>query len=204
VPDRSTRLAILASGAGSTLQAVLDACADDTFGVTVVAVGSDRPGTGALKRAEAAGVETFIVAVEDYPTRLEWDRALTECVAGYRPDMVLSAGFLKLVGPQFLACFDGRFLNSHPALLPAFPGMHAARDALGYGVKIAGCTLFVVDAGIDSGPIVAQAAVPVRDDDDEQSLHERIKEAERAVLVDYLGRMAREGWTVSGRRVTIP
>jgi formyltetrahydrofolate-dependent phosphoribosylglycinamide formyltransferase len=204
VPDRSTRLAILASGAGSTLQAVLDACTDDTFGVTVVAVGADRPGTGALKRAEAAGVQTFIVPVEDYPTRLDWDAALTECVASYRPDLVLSAGFLKLVGPQFLQRFGGRFLNSHPALLPAFPGLHAARDALAYGVKVAGCTLFVVDAGIDSGPIVAQAVVPVLDDDDEHALHERIKEAERRVLVDYLARMARDGWTVSGRRVTIP
>jgi phosphoribosylglycinamide formyltransferase-1 len=125
-------------------------------------------------------------------------------VAGYRPDIVLSAGFLKLVGPQFLQRFGGRFLNSHPALLPAFPGLHAARDALAYGVKVAGCTLFVVDAGIDSGPIVAQAVVPVLPDDDEQALHERIKEAERTVLVDYLGRMARYGWTVSGRQVTIP
>jgi formyltetrahydrofolate-dependent phosphoribosylglycinamide formyltransferase len=204
VPDRSTRLAILASGAGSTLQALLDACADDTFGVTVVAVGADRPGTGALKRAEAAGVPTFVMPVEDYPTRLDWDRALTECVAGYRPDIVLSAGFLKLVGPQFLQRFGGRFLNSHPALLPAFPGLHAVRDALAYGVKVAGCTLFVVDAGIDSGPIVAQAVVPVLDDDDEQALHERIKAAERRVLVDSLARMARDGWTVSGRRVTIP
>jgi formyltetrahydrofolate-dependent phosphoribosylglycinamide formyltransferase len=204
VPDRSTRLAILASGAGSTLQALLDACADDTFGVTVVAVGADRPGTGALKRADVAGVQTFIVPVEDYPTRVDWDGALTECMASYRPDIVLSAGFLKLVGPQFLQRFGGRFLNSHPALLPAFPGLHAARDALAYGVKVAGCTLFVVDAGIDSGPIVAQAVVPVLDDDDEQALHERIKEAERRVLVDYLARMARDGWTVSGRRVTIP
>jgi phosphoribosylglycinamide formyltransferase 1 len=204
VPDRPTRLAVLASGAGSTLQALLDACADEAFGVTVVAVGADRPGTGALKRAEAAGVDAFVVRVEDYPTRLDWDGALAECVASYRPDIVLSAGFLKLVGPQFLERFGGRFVNSHPALLPAFPGLHAARDALDYGVKVSGCTLFLVDAGIDSGPIVAQSVVPVLDDDDEQALHERIKEAERAVLVDYIGRMARYGWTVSGRKVTIP
>lgn len=204
MPDRPTRLAVLASGAGSTLQALLDACTDKAFGVTVVAVGADRAGTGALKRAAAAGADTFVVPVEDYPSRLDWDHALTTCVASHRPDIVLSAGFLKLVGPQFLERFGGRFVNSHPALLPAFPGLHAARDALAYGVKITGCTLFLVDAGIDSGPIVAQSVVPVRDDDDEQALHERIKEAERAVLVDYIGRMARYGWTVSGRKVTIP
>lgn len=204
MPDRPTRLAVLASGTGSTLQALLDACADEAFGVTVVAVGADRPDTGALKRAAAAGADTFVLRVQDYPSRLDWDRALTECVAGYRPDIVLSAGFLKLVGPQFLERFGGRFLNSHPALLPAFPGLHAARDALDYGVKVSGCTLFLVDAGIDSGPIVAQSVVPVLDDDDEQALHERIKEAERAVLVDYIARMARYGWTVAGRKVMIP
>jgi phosphoribosylglycinamide formyltransferase 1 len=130
--------------------------------------------------------------------------AFADAVASYDPDLVVSAGFMRLAGEAFLARFGGRFVNTHPALLPAFPGMHGARDALAYGVKLTGATVFVVDAGVDTGPIAAQVAVPVRDDDDESSLHERIKVEERAMLVDVVGRMAREGWTVTGRKVTIP
>ena len=122
----------------------------------------------------------------------------------YEPDLVISAGFMKLVGKHFLARFGGRYVNSHPALLPSFPGMHAVRDALDHGVKVSGCTLFVVDEGVDTGPIIAQRAVPILDGDDEATLHERIKSAERDVLVEYVGRMAREGWTVNGRKVSIP
>jgi formyltetrahydrofolate-dependent phosphoribosylglycinamide formyltransferase len=114
---------------------------------------------------------------------------------------VISAGFMKLVGPDFLAAFGGRFINSHPALLPSFPGMHGVRDALGYGVKVTGCTIFLVDEGVDAGPVIAQQCVPVLDDDDEASLHERIKVAERALLVQPVGRMVREGWSVHGRKV---
>ena len=110
---------------------------------------------------------------------------------------------MKLAGQAFLTAFAGRYLNTHPALLPSFPGMHGARDALEHGVKVTGATLFVVDPGVDTGPIVAQAVVPVEDDDDEATLHERIKVAERAMLVDAVGRMAREGWSVEGRRVRI-
>ena len=148
--------------------------------------------------------ETFTLAVSDFATRADWDRAFTAAVGRHRPDLVVSAGFMKLLGADFLAEFGGRYVNSHPALLPAFPGMHGPRDALAYGVKITGCTLFVVDAGVDTGAIIAQAAVEVRDDDDEASLHERIKAAERDVLVNYVGRMARLGWTVDNRRVSIP
>jgi len=132
------------------------------------------------------------------------DRELTELVATYEPDLVVSAGFMKLVGADFLGRFGGRMINTHPALLPAFPGMHGARDALEHGVKVTGATLFLVDAGVDTGPIVAQAAVEVRAGDDESALHERIKEVERAMLVDTVGRMARSGWSVHGRKVTIP
>ena len=156
------------------------------------------------QRAVDRGIPTFVLKVADFPTREAWDAALTETVASYEPAIVVSAGFMKLVGADFLARFGGRFLNTHPALLPSFPGMHGARDALEHGVKVTGCTLFVVDGGVDTGPIVAQAAVPVLDDDTEGTLHERIKTAERATLVDAVGRMAREGFTVSGRRVTIP
>ncbi len=195
---------MLASGAGSTLQPLLDAASDPAYGAHVVAVGTDRADAGALARASAAGVATFVCAVPDHPDRAGWDAALTEVVAAHQPDLVVSAGFMRLLGPVFLARFAGRVVNSHPALLPSFPGMHGPRDALAYGVKVSGATLFVVDSGIDSGAIVAQRAVPVHDDDDEQSLHERIKVEERLMLVDVVGRMAREGWTVTGRKVTVP
>jgi phosphoribosylglycinamide formyltransferase-1 len=198
------RLVVLVSGSGSNLQALLDACAEPGYGARVVAVGADRAGIAGLQRAAAAGVPTFVELVREYPTRQEWDRALTARVAAYEPDLVLSAGFLKLVGPDFLARFGDRYLNTHNALLPSFPGIHGPRDALAYGVKVSGATLFFVDAGIDTGPIVAQVTVPVRDDDTVASLTERIKRAERAQLVEYVGRLVREGWTITGRKVTIP
>ena len=198
------RLVVLASGSGTTLQALLDAAGDPSFGASVVAVGADRIAIEALARAERTGVPTFSCRVADYPSRDDWDAALTDAVAGYAPDLVISAGFMKLVGKHFLSRFGGRYVNSHPALLPSFPGMHAVRDALEHGVAVSGCTLFVVDEGVDTGPIIAQRAVPVRNDDDEPTLHERIKDAERDVLVEYVGRMAREGFTVTGRKVTIP
>ena len=198
------RLLVLVSGAGSNLQALLDACADPAYGAQVVAVGADRHGIGGLERAEAAGVETFVCRLADYPNRDVWDAELARHCQTYRPDLVISAGFLKLVGPAFLAAFGGRYVNTHNALLPAFPGIHGPRDALAYGVKIAGATLFFVDAGVDTGPIIAQVAVPVFDDDTEDTLTERIKEAERRQLVDAIGRMVREGWTTAGRKVTLP
>ncbi len=170
----------------------------------MVAVGADRDGTLGAQRAQDLGIPTFVLKVSDFPTREGWDAAVTAAVASYDPALVVSAGFMKLAGATFLDRFAGRYVNTHPALLPSFPGMHAAREALEHGVKVAGCTLFVVDGGIDTGPIVAQAAVPVLDDDTEDTLHERIKTAERATLVDAVGRMAREGFTVTGRRVTIP
>ncbi len=203
-PSGPARLVVLVSGGGTNLQALLDAAADPAYGAHVVAVGADRPGIGALDRAGRSGVPTFVLRVEEYPERDAWDRALTDAVAGYAPDLVVSAGFMKLAGRCFLDRFGGRFVNTHPALLPSFPGMHGARDALAHGVKVTGATLFLVDAGVDTGPIVAQAAVEVRDGDDESTLHERIKEVERAMLVDTVGRMARSGWSVHGRKVTIP
>jgi len=197
------RLVVLVSGTGTNLQALLDASAEPSFGAQVVAVGADRAGTEGLARAERAGIPTFIRRLADYPDRAGWDQALTDAVTGYRPDLVVSAGFMKLAGPAFLAAFGGRFINTHPALLPAFPGMHGVRDALDYGVKVTGCTVFMVDAGTDTGPVIAQAAVPVRDDDDVALLHERVKVAERALLVDTVRAMARGGWSVQGRKVKV-
>jgi phosphoribosylglycinamide formyltransferase-1 len=196
-------LVVLVSGAGTNLQALLDACASETYGARVVAVGADRGGIAALARADAAGIATFTLPVRDFPSRPDWDRALTQACAGFEPDLIVLAGFMKLVGAEFLARFGGRVINTHPALLPSFPGMRGAGDALDYGVKVSGCTVFLVDAGTDSGPIIAQAPVPVHDDDDEASLHERIKVAERALLVETVGQMVRDGWSVQGRKVRV-
>ena len=195
------RLVVLVSGAGTNLQALLEACADPAYGASVVAVGADRHDTGGLERARAAGVPTFVERVADHDSREAWDRAMTEAVAAHEPDVVVSAGFMKLAGEEFLRRFGGRYVNTHPALLPSFPGMHGAADALAHGVRITGATLFVVDLGVDTGPILAQAAVPVEDDDTVESLHERIKVAERLMLVDCVGRMVREGYTITDRKV---
>lgn len=199
----TARLVVLVSGSGTNLQALLDACPEPGYGAQVVAVGADRAGIEGLARAERAGVPTFVLPLQDFATRDEWDAALADAVAAHEPDLVVAAGFMKLVGESFLAAFGGRLVNTHPALSPSFPGMHGPRDALAYGVKVTGATLFLVDAGVDTGQIVAQTVVPVEDDDDVASLHERIKTAERAMLVDTVGRMLREGWTVEGRRVRL-
>lgn len=199
----SARLVVLISGTGTLLGALLEAAADPAYGASVVAVGADRDRIDGLTRAEHAGVPTFVHRVGDYATRDDWDAALADAVAAHRPDLVVSAGFMKLLGKTFLDRFPGRVVNTHPALLPAFPGVHGPRDAIDYGVKVAGCTLFVVDGGVDTGPILAQRAVEVCDGDDEHVLHERIKVAERAMLVDTVGRMVREGWNIDGRKVTI-
>ena len=198
----TARLVVLVSGSGTNLQALLDATEDPAYGAEVVAVGADRDGILALERAERAGVPTFVHRVKDHPSREEWDRALTEAVHEHQPDLVVLAGFMKLVGPAFLAAFGGRTVNTHPALSPSFPGMHGARDALDYGVKVTGATLFVVDEGVDTGVIVAQSVVEVEDDDTEETLHERIKVAERQMLVESVGRVAREGLRVDGRRAS--
>ncbi len=194
---------MLVSGTGSILQALLDACASDDFHAQVVAVGADRDGTGGVARAQAAGLPAFVRRVKDFPDRASWDRALAQDCRDYEPDLVIAAGFLKLVGSDFLAGFGGRLINTHPALLPSFPGLHSVRDALAYGVKVTGCSVILADAGVDSGPILAQQAVPVLDDDDEDSLHERIKVAERSLVVATIGKMVCDGWSVQGRTVRI-
>jgi len=192
---------VLVSGAGTNLQAILDAARDPSYGATVVAVGADRDGIGALDRAERAGIPTFVHRTKDFATRADWDRELTASCRRHDPNLVVLAGFMKLTGKAFLDEFGGRAVNTHPALSPSFPGMAGPADALAYGVKVTGATLFVVDSGVDTGPIVDQAIVPVHEDDDVESLHERIKVAERAMLVECVGRMAREGFTITDRKV---
>jgi phosphoribosylglycinamide formyltransferase-1 len=182
------------------MQALLDA----DLPIEVVAVGADRENIEGLKRAERAGVPHFAVKLRDHADRTAWDAALTGAVASYEPDLVVSAGFMKIIGEQFLARFGGRMINTHPALLPAFPGAHGVRDALDYGVHVTGSTVHLVDAGVDTGPILAQEAVAVEPGDTEETLHERIKVVERRLLVETVGRLAREGCTVNGRKVSIP
>ena len=200
-PSAPARLVVLASGTGSLLASLLDAAVDDYPG-RVVAVGADRD-CKALDIAAAASVPTYTVRLGDYLDRAAWDAAITEATVAHQPDLVVSAGFMKLLGPQFLLRFIGRVVNTHPALLPAFPGAHAVPASLDYGVKVTGCTVHLVDAGTDTGPILAQHAVEVLDDDDEQTLHERIKVVERRLLVDVLAAVATRGVTWTGRKATI-
>lgn len=200
-PSAPARVVVLASGTGSLLASLLAAAVGD-YPARVVAVGTDRD-CAALQIAASSSVPAFTVALGDQPDRAAWDAALTEATAAYAPDLVVSAGFMKILGPQFLSRFPGRVLNTHPALLPAFPGAHAVTDALAYGVKVTGCSVHLVDAGTDTGPVLAQEAVPVLDDDDEATLHERIKVVERRLLVDVLEALATRGVTWTGRKATL-
>ncbi|WP_217155545.1 phosphoribosylglycinamide formyltransferase [[Mycobacterium] fortunisiensis] len=199
-PSAPARLVVLASGTGSLLASLLAAAVDD-YPARVVAVGTDRD-CAALEIASAAGVPSYTVRLGDHPDRDAWDAAVTAATAEHRPDLVVSAGFMKILGGQFLSRFPGRVVNTHPALLPAFPGAHAVPDALAYGVRVTGCTVHLVDSGVDTGPILAQQAIEVLDDDIEETLHERIKVVERRLLVDVLAALATRGVTWTGRKAT--
>lgn len=200
-PSAPARLVVLASGTGSLLESLLDAATGD-YPARVVAVGTDRA-CRALDVAAAASVPGYTVRLGDHPDRAAWDAAITAATAEHRPDLVVSAGFMKILGREFLSRFLGRVVNTHPALLPAFPGAHAVLEALTYGVRLTGCTVHLVDEGVDTGPILAQEAVPVLDGDDEASLHERIKVVERQLLVDVLAAMATRGVTWTGRKAAM-
>ncbi|HSL08564.1 MAG TPA: phosphoribosylglycinamide formyltransferase [Pseudonocardiaceae bacterium] len=198
-----TRVVVLVSGTGTLLQALLDA-AGPAYPARVVAVGADRAHAGGLRRAEECGLPTFVVELAQHPDRASWDAALTEAVAAHQPDLVVTPGFMKILGPVFLDRFAGRIVNSHPALLPAFPGPRAVADALAHGVRMTGATVHLVDAGVDTGPILAQRAVEVLADDTEERLHERIKIVERRLLVEVVADLIRRGYTVTGRKVSLP
>ena len=200
-PSAPARFVVLASGTGSLLAALLEAATGD-YPARVVAVGADRD-CRALQIAAEASVPTYTVRLGDYADRGGWDAAMTEATTAHEPDLVVSAGFMKILGQQFLCRFPGRIVNTHPALLPSFPGAHAVAEALAYGVKVTGCTVHLVDAGTDTGPILAQQPVPVLDDDDEATLHERIKVVERRLLVDVLEALATRGVTWTGGKATI-
>lgn len=196
-----TRVVVLVSGSGTLLASLLDATADPGHPAQVVAVGADRRDIAGLQRADRAGLPGFPVPLREHPDRASWDVALTGAVAEHEPDLVVSAGFMKILGPAFLERFAGRTVNTHPALLPAFPGAHAVTDALAHGVRVSGATVHLIDSGVDTGPILAQQAVEVLPDDSAEGLHERIKTVERRLLVDVVACLARRGATVIGRKV---
>ena len=185
------------------MAAIENATRDAAYGARIVAVIADRETAGGLQNARDAGIPTAVVALKDFPDRDTWDGALARTVAQFSPDLVVCAGFMKILGAASLTHFGGRIVNTHPALLPAYPGAHGVRDALAGGAKVTGCTVMIVDAGVDTGPIIAQAPVDVWNNDTEHSLHARIKVVERDLVVETVGAMAREGWTVNGRTVTV-
>jgi formyltetrahydrofolate-dependent phosphoribosylglycinamide formyltransferase len=198
-----TRLVVLISGSGTLLQALLGASADPHYPAEVVGVLADSADAAGLARARDAGVPAIPVAIAAYPDRAAWDRALRDTLESFEPDWVVSAGFMRILGSDVLSAFPMRVVNTHPALLPSFPGAHAVRDALAHGVRVTGSTIHLVDEGVDTGPIIAQRAVQVDDDDDEASLHERIKVVERELLVDVVRRLATHNVHISGRKVTL-
>lgn len=200
-PSAPARLVVLASGTGSLLSSLLAAAVGD-YPARVVAVGTDRD-CPATEIASAASLPTFTVRLGDHPSREAWDAAITDATAAHSPDLIVAAGFMKILGPQFLSRFCGRTLNTHPALLPAFAGAHAVPEALASGVKVTGCTVHLVDAGMDTGPILAQEPIAVFDGDNEETLHERIKVIERRLLVDVVAAIAIRGVTWTGRKATI-
>lgn len=193
---------VLVSGSGTILQALIDDPSDELNNVEVVAVGADRYGIEGLRRAEAEAIPIFVVPVQDYPSREDWDKALAGAIAEHSPDLVVSAGFMKIIGPQTLSTFP--VVNTHPALLPQFPGAHAVADALTAGVEQTGCTVHFVDEGVDTGPVIEQVAVPIESGDDVDILHERIKVVERELLVKVVARLCSSGWSIDGRKVSFP
>ncbi|NLG54114.1 MAG: phosphoribosylglycinamide formyltransferase [Rhodococcus sp.] len=202
-PSTTARVVVLASGTGSLLKALLDAAGATDYPAEVVGLVVDRD-CAALAHAADHSVPQTQVNLSGYSDRAEWDVALADAVAVFEPDFVVSAGFMKILGPEFLGRFAGRIINTHPALLPSFPGAHAVADALAYGVTLTGSTVHLVDDGVDTGPILAQEAVAVLPDDDEASLHERIKTVERRLLVDIVAAVAKRGVLTDGRKAVIP
>jgi len=183
-------LGVLVSGVGSNLQAILDAIAAGHLNARVKVVIANRPGAQALERARAAGVSGLTIPHKDFPSREAFDRALVGALREAEVNWIVLAGFMRVLTPEFLSAFPGRVVNIHPSLLPAFPGVDAAKQAFEYGVKLTGCTVHFVDHGVDSGKIIAQRAVPIEVTDDLSSLGARIHSAEHGLLVDVLREIA--------------
>jgi phosphoribosylglycinamide formyltransferase-1 len=200
VPGHSP-IVVMASGTGSLLESLVARAADSPF--TVAAIVVDRA-CRAQEVAQANDIPLVTCRVGDHADRSAWDRALTEQVAAFEPEWVVTAGFMKILGSAFLDRFGGRIVNSHPALLPAFPGAHGVADALDYGVKVTGATVHLVDEGVDTGPILAQRVVTVEDDDTTDTLHERIKTVERVLLAEVVTALVTRGVVIDGRKARIP
>ena len=197
------RIAVLASGRGSNFQAILDALARGEINGECVALITDNRDAYAVERAKAAGVPAVVVNFRDYPAKPAFEADLLSALLAAKPDLVVCAGYMRIIGPEIIRAFAGRMINIHPALLPAFPGLHGQRQALEYGVKIAGCTVHFVDEGLDSGPIILQKAVPVLDDDDEEALDERILAQEHSAFPEAVALFCADRLVVSGRQVKI-
>ena len=196
-------LAVLASGRGSNLGAILDACRHDDFPARVVVVVSDRESAAALERARREGVDAVFLDPKAYGDRAAYDTALVSTLERYRPSLVCLAGFMRLLGPAFVSVWAGRLMNIHPSLLPAFPGLHPHRQALEYGVKVSGATVHFVDHGVDTGPVILQASVPVRADDTEDSLSARILVEEHRLYPEAIRLFAEGRLAIAGRRVLV-
>jgi phosphoribosylglycinamide formyltransferase-1 len=201
--SRPLPIAVLASGRGSNLQAILDACAPAVFPARVVVVLSDREGAYALQRAAAGGVPARFLNPKDFADREAYDAALAEAIAAHDVGLVCLAGFMRVLGRAFIQRFAGRIMNVHPSLLPAFPGLTAQRQALDYGVRVAGATVHFVDDGVDTGPIILQASVPVLADDTEESLSQRILREEHRLYPEAIRLFAEGRLTLAGRRVLV-
>lgn len=201
--SKKLRLGILASGGGTNLQAIIDQCLAGLISAEVAVVLSNKPQAGALDRARQAGIPVKIVEHRTHPDREAFDQAMVDILKNSGVELVVLAGFMRILTPVFLEAFPQRIMNIHPALLPAFPGIHAQRQALDYGVKVAGCTVHFVDPGVDSGPIIIQAAVPVQDDDDETTLSKRILEQEHQIYPRAIQLFAEGRLRIEGRRVRI-
>ena len=197
------RIALLASGRGSNFQAILDALARGEINGKCVALITDNKDAYAIERAKCAGVPTIVVNFRDYPTKADFQTDLLAAMNSVNADLFVCAGYMRIIGTEIIRAFAGKMINIHPALLPAFPGLHGQRQALEYGVKIAGCTVHFVDEGLDSGPIILQKAVPVLDDDDEEALDERILEQEHVAFPEAVALFCADRLVVSGRHVKI-
>ena len=194
----------MASGAGTLFQAWIDATQTSDYPAEIMGLVTDRPGCGAHQRAEAAGIPVVAVDPREYDSRAQWNADLAAATAELAPEWLVSVGFMRVLGSEFLDRFPGRIINSHPSLLPAFPGARAVPEALDYGVRVTGCTVHLVDTGVDSGPILAQAPVTVLAGDDIDTLHERIKTVERELLVTVLANLVTAGYTLEGRKAALP
>jgi phosphoribosylglycinamide formyltransferase-1 len=194
------RLGVLISGRGSNLQAIIDAIRDGRLRATIAVVISNRADAAGLLRARDAGIETLVMDHRAYPSREDYDRALARELRSRDVGLVCLAGFMRLLSAEFIAAYPNAILNIHPALLPAFPGLHAQRQALAHGVKVSGATVHLVDAELDAGPIVLQGAVPVRDDDTEETLAARILVEEHRLYPAAIQVVLDGAWRIDGRR----